>query len=96
MIEGLLGAIRQTEIDAEKIVQDARVRAAKITENADAEIAKINAELQEEIGRIHIKSHAHTDPMPEPNIEHVVVDKKKLDDAEKFVIAEFNKRWGAK
>jgi len=92
MISELLGAIKDAEERAAKIVQDARTKAAKIESDATATIEKIKTETEATVIK-ETKKHAKQESDEQTENPTIHVSKEQLDMAKKLITDEFHKRF---
>ena len=92
MISDLLGAIKDAEVRAAKIIADAHIKVAKIVSDSEIEIKKINDDAENQIARASINNEQVTidDNSETPKIE---IPKTNIDKAIKYITAEFAKRY---
>ena len=102
----IISKIKDAEARAEKIIADAEFKAGEIEAAANIEIEKIRGDAEDAILRktnfnktaqykgvqpfVIDKTELTIDKEQGTNIE---VDKKKIEEVKKFIVAEFNKRY---
>jgi len=100
MIGDLISKIQDAEIRAAKIIADAEKKAMEMDAATEVEIEKIQNGAHESIAKIKRPTppRGQSSPpdggvAPAQAGDGVAIDKKKLDEAKKFIIAEFHKRY---
>ena len=93
VIGELLGKIKEAEAEAARLVTDARNKATVLEEAAAVAVQRIQDDAMETIAKkTRVPANRPVAPKPAPEIK-VEVDKKSLDAAAAFIVAEFFKRY---
>ena len=95
MIGGIIDKIRAAEEKAEGIISNAKKNALEIENNAGIQIQNIKKETDEAVARIRLKSPAHSvgTPFTKGGIAEITVSPEKIEQAKKYIIAEYKKRY---
>jgi len=95
VIGELLTLIKDAEARAAKIVMDAQNKATAIEQDAETQIARIKNDTIDEVARKNSRAtRLNTLPAFDASSIEVTVEQAKIDEAKKFIIAEFYRRYG--